>query len=188
MLARDTAQAKNAQAQQARYKELFNRGLIPRDQYETQAATASAARGDARRRSVAGRERPAEPAVHDDHGADLRPHRRAGRARRATWFARTTRRRWSSSTRSRRSTCRSRCRAGICRHPPEPGAAAAADRGRSKSGEAPGAPQARAGAAGAGVRSAGARPATAAERRRSAKEASSASSTTPWIRRPARSS
>jgi len=42
VLARDTAQSKNAQAQQTRYKELFDRGLIPRDQYETQAATASA--------------------------------------------------------------------------------------------------------------------------------------------------
>jgi membrane fusion protein, multidrug efflux system len=42
VLARDTAQSKNAQAQQTRYKELFDRGLIPRDQYETQSATASA--------------------------------------------------------------------------------------------------------------------------------------------------
>jgi multidrug efflux system membrane fusion protein len=42
VLARDTAQSKNAQAQQQRYKELFDRGLIPRDQFETQAATASA--------------------------------------------------------------------------------------------------------------------------------------------------
>jgi multidrug efflux pump subunit AcrA (membrane-fusion protein) len=33
VLARDTAQSKNAQAQQTRYKELFDRGLIPRDQY-----------------------------------------------------------------------------------------------------------------------------------------------------------
>ena len=73
------------------------------------------ARGDARRRSVAGRERPSEPSVHDDHGADLRPDRAPWPCTRATWFAPTTRRRWSSSTRSRRSTCRSRCRAGICR-------------------------------------------------------------------------
>jgi membrane fusion protein, multidrug efflux system len=42
VLARDTAQAKNAQSQRARYEGLFNRGLIPRDQYETQMATASA--------------------------------------------------------------------------------------------------------------------------------------------------
>ncbi len=42
VLARDTAQAKNAQAQRARYQDLFNRGLIPRDQYETQMANASA--------------------------------------------------------------------------------------------------------------------------------------------------
>lgn len=42
VLARDTAQAKNAQSQQTRYKELFDRGLIPRDQYEAQNATASA--------------------------------------------------------------------------------------------------------------------------------------------------
>ena len=42
VLARDTAQAKNAQAQRARYEDLFNRGLIARDQYETQMANASA--------------------------------------------------------------------------------------------------------------------------------------------------
>jgi multidrug efflux system membrane fusion protein len=42
VLARDTAQAKNAQSQRARYEDLFNRGLIPRDQYETQTANASA--------------------------------------------------------------------------------------------------------------------------------------------------
>jgi multidrug efflux system membrane fusion protein len=42
VLARDTAQARNAQSQRARYEDLFNRGLIPRDQYETQMATASA--------------------------------------------------------------------------------------------------------------------------------------------------
>ncbi len=42
VLARDTATAKNSQAQQARYEDLYKRGLIPRDQYETQAATASA--------------------------------------------------------------------------------------------------------------------------------------------------
>ena len=42
VLARDTAQSKNAQSQQNRYKELLDKGLIPRDQYETQAANASA--------------------------------------------------------------------------------------------------------------------------------------------------
>jgi multidrug efflux system membrane fusion protein len=42
VLARDTAQAKNAQAQRVRYQDLFDRGLIARDQYETQTATASA--------------------------------------------------------------------------------------------------------------------------------------------------
>ena len=42
VLARDTAQAKNAQSQRTRYEDLFNRGLIPRDQYETQTANASA--------------------------------------------------------------------------------------------------------------------------------------------------
>lgn len=42
VLARDTAQAKNAQSQLARYEDLFKRGLIPRDQYETQTANASA--------------------------------------------------------------------------------------------------------------------------------------------------
>jgi multidrug efflux system membrane fusion protein len=42
VLARDTAQAKNAQSQRTRYEDLFKRGLIPRDQYETQLATATA--------------------------------------------------------------------------------------------------------------------------------------------------
>jgi multidrug efflux system membrane fusion protein len=42
VLARDTAQANNAQAQTTRYENLFERGLIPRDQYETQLATAQA--------------------------------------------------------------------------------------------------------------------------------------------------
>jgi len=42
VLARDTAQANNAQAQVTRYQNLFDRGLIPRDQYETQIATANA--------------------------------------------------------------------------------------------------------------------------------------------------
>jgi len=42
VLARDTAQAKNAQAQRTRAEDLFKRGLIPRDQYETMTANASA--------------------------------------------------------------------------------------------------------------------------------------------------
>jgi multidrug efflux system membrane fusion protein len=42
VLARDTAQATNAQAQVERFENLFKRGLISRDQYETQMATAAA--------------------------------------------------------------------------------------------------------------------------------------------------
>jgi multidrug efflux system membrane fusion protein len=42
VLARDTAQANNAQAQAARYKSLLDRGLVPREQYETQLAGATA--------------------------------------------------------------------------------------------------------------------------------------------------
>jgi multidrug efflux system membrane fusion protein len=42
VLARDTAQANNAQAQVERYENLFKRGLIARDQYETQVATGNA--------------------------------------------------------------------------------------------------------------------------------------------------
>jgi multidrug efflux system membrane fusion protein len=42
ILARDTAQAKNAMAQLGRFEDLYKRGLIPRDQFETQSATASA--------------------------------------------------------------------------------------------------------------------------------------------------
>ncbi|HET7617811.1 MAG TPA: efflux RND transporter periplasmic adaptor subunit [Vicinamibacterales bacterium] len=41
VLARDTAQAKNAQSQLKRYEDLFKRGLIPRDQFETQNASAA---------------------------------------------------------------------------------------------------------------------------------------------------
>ena len=42
VLARDTAQSGNAQAQVERFENLYKRGLIPRDQYETQVATAAA--------------------------------------------------------------------------------------------------------------------------------------------------
>ena len=42
VLARDTATLQNAQAQQARVDNLFQRGLIPRDQYESQRASAAA--------------------------------------------------------------------------------------------------------------------------------------------------
>jgi multidrug efflux system membrane fusion protein len=40
VLARDTAMSKNAEQQNARYEDLYKRGLIPRDQYETQTASA----------------------------------------------------------------------------------------------------------------------------------------------------
>jgi multidrug efflux system membrane fusion protein len=39
VLARDTATANNAQRQKATYEDLYKRGLIPRDQYETQRAS-----------------------------------------------------------------------------------------------------------------------------------------------------
>jgi multidrug efflux system membrane fusion protein len=39
VLARDTATANNADRQRATYEDLFKRGLIPRDQYETQKAS-----------------------------------------------------------------------------------------------------------------------------------------------------
>jgi multidrug efflux system membrane fusion protein len=42
MLARDTATANNAQSQRARSEDLYKRGLIPRDQYETASAGAEA--------------------------------------------------------------------------------------------------------------------------------------------------
>jgi multidrug efflux system membrane fusion protein len=42
VLARDTATAQNAHAQKARAEDLFKRGLIPRDQFETQTASAVA--------------------------------------------------------------------------------------------------------------------------------------------------
>ena len=43
VLARDTATADNTTAQHARYEDLYKRGLIPRDQYETQQASAQSA-------------------------------------------------------------------------------------------------------------------------------------------------
>jgi membrane fusion protein, multidrug efflux system len=42
VLARDTATANNAQSQRARSEDLYKRGLIPRDQYETASAGAEA--------------------------------------------------------------------------------------------------------------------------------------------------
>jgi membrane fusion protein, multidrug efflux system len=42
VVARDTAQANAAVAQRSRFENLFNRGLIPRDQYEMQTASADA--------------------------------------------------------------------------------------------------------------------------------------------------
>jgi membrane fusion protein, multidrug efflux system len=42
VLARDTATARNAAQQKERYEDLFKRGLIPRDQYEAQSASATA--------------------------------------------------------------------------------------------------------------------------------------------------
>jgi multidrug efflux system membrane fusion protein len=42
VLARDTATAQNAHAQKTRSEDLFKRGLIPRDQLETQTASATA--------------------------------------------------------------------------------------------------------------------------------------------------
>ena len=55
VLARDTAQANNAQAQVARFKNLLDRGLIPREQFETQVADATALKAttDAGQASVA---------------------------------------------------------------------------------------------------------------------------------------
>src|SRR5437763_654495 len=43
VLARDTATASNAAAQQARFEDLYKRGLLPRDQYETQRASSQSA-------------------------------------------------------------------------------------------------------------------------------------------------
>ena len=95
MLARDTATAKNAQSQQARYEDLFKRGLIPRDQYETQDANADVAAGDAGGRSGRGRDREAEPAVHAASSAPISGRTGALGVHSAIWSAPTTRRRWS---------------------------------------------------------------------------------------------
>jgi membrane fusion protein, multidrug efflux system len=54
VLARDTATANNAAAQNSRYEDLYKRGLIPRDQYETQQASSQSAQAtlDADRAAV----------------------------------------------------------------------------------------------------------------------------------------
>ena len=75
VLARDTPQSANAQAQLKRYNDLFNRGLIPRDQFETQSANANAlaAAGiDVQAAGLFGGDRQRLHAG-DDH--DRRPHR-----------------------------------------------------------------------------------------------------------------
>ena len=43
VLARDTATATNAASQRVRYEDLYKRGLLPRDQYETQLASSDSA-------------------------------------------------------------------------------------------------------------------------------------------------
>ena len=75
VLARDTAKAKNAQSQQARYEDLYKRGLIPRDQYETQAATASSLQATLAADQAAVETAKLNLQYHEHHRADRRAHR-----------------------------------------------------------------------------------------------------------------
>ena len=68
--------------QQARYEDLYKRGLIPRDQSRNAGRQRGVAPGDACRRSGGGRDCEAEPAIHAHRRADFRTHRRARRPHR----------------------------------------------------------------------------------------------------------
>ena len=81
-LARDTAQAANAEAQAQRYQDLAERGIATKEQVDTSRTGAAALDCDRRGRSGRRRERAGAAAVRDDHRADLRPNRRADGARR----------------------------------------------------------------------------------------------------------
>ena len=68
VLARDTATYKNAQLQASRAQNLFERGLIPRDQFDTRNRRRRARRDD-RGRQGRDRDSPGQPPVHRDQGA-----------------------------------------------------------------------------------------------------------------------
>ena len=95
VLARDTAQADNAQAQVIRLKNLLDRGLIAARAVRDAAGHRRGAQGDDRRRPRRGGGGRAEPAVHADRGARGRPHRARCRCTRAIWSRPTVRHRWS---------------------------------------------------------------------------------------------
>ena len=80
VLARDTATAKNSQSQQARYEDLFKRGLIPRDQDETQMATASAQQATLAADQAAVDTARLNLHKHEHLGADRRPRRGTDRS------------------------------------------------------------------------------------------------------------
>ena len=103
-LERDIAQAANAKAQAARYQDLAQRGIATRSRSIRSSRNAAALDATVGADRAAVENAQGAAAVRDDHGADLRPHRRAAWCTRATSCAPTTRRRSSSSTRSRRST------------------------------------------------------------------------------------
>ena len=78
VLARDTAHGKNAQAQQARAtRTCSSAGLIPRDQYETQSASAAALAATLAADQAAVENARLNLQYTRDHGADLRTHGRA---------------------------------------------------------------------------------------------------------------
>ena len=95
VLARDTATANNAERQKVTYEDLFKRGLIPRDQYETQRAS-----NDSLQATLAADRAAVENAkLNLAYTQDRRRRSRDGPARprstSATWSAPTTRRRSS---------------------------------------------------------------------------------------------
>ena len=111
-LARDTAQASNAEAQAKRYDDLFKRGLIPRDQFETQKASVASLQA-----TLAADQAAVDTATlnlqYSSIAAPISGRTGALAVTRVIWCARTTPRRCWSSISSRRSTSASRCPAAI---------------------------------------------------------------------------
>ncbi len=69
VLARDTAQANNAQVQVDRFENLFKRGLISREQYDTQVVDRRGAESHDRRGRGRRCRRPSQPPVREHHRA-----------------------------------------------------------------------------------------------------------------------
>ena len=112
VLARDTAQANDARAQRPRLESLLSRGLIPREQFDTQAASAAALEAT----MAADQAQVDQARLNLQYARISRADRPAAPARctrtSATWCAPTTPTRSSRSTSCRRSMSPFRSRPG----------------------------------------------------------------------------